>query len=216
MFPLKKLARKGLIIYSSLALIRQYIQFFSAHCSDPHVEEDTGPSDHQPFPLLSHALESIDPHVGFNIEIKYCMQLKVRKHLPLTRWIYVRKFDDRIVFYIISRHRNIADCWNSFSSKTRISTLYAVNINGLMLKRRNSSVLAMELRLFCIKSSISWLLVMHGVGISIHGINLHSRRLNIYKIRPKSIVILVKGQKFSQYLNVREFNLFIFLVRRVS
>lgn len=34
--------------------------------------------DHQPFPTLQRALEHLDPHVGFNIEIKWTMQLKVQ------------------------------------------------------------------------------------------------------------------------------------------
>jgi hypothetical protein len=33
--------------------------------------------EHQPFPTLRQALDSLDPHVGFNIEIKWTMQLKV-------------------------------------------------------------------------------------------------------------------------------------------
>lgn len=33
--------------------------------------------DHQPFPTLQQALEVLDPSVGFNIEIKWTMQLKV-------------------------------------------------------------------------------------------------------------------------------------------
>lgn len=32
--------------------------------------------DHQPFPTLRQALESLNPHVGFNVEIKWTMQLK--------------------------------------------------------------------------------------------------------------------------------------------
>lgn len=31
--------------------------------------------DHQPFPTLQHALEALNPHVGFNIEIKWTMKL---------------------------------------------------------------------------------------------------------------------------------------------
>ncbi|EFA03495.2 glycerophosphocholine phosphodiesterase GPCPD1 [Tribolium castaneum] len=31
--------------------------------------------DHQPFPTLQHVLEVLNPHVGFNIEIKWTMQL---------------------------------------------------------------------------------------------------------------------------------------------
>lgn len=36
--------------------------------------------DHQPFPTLEHALNVLDPSVGFNIEIKWTMLLKVREH----------------------------------------------------------------------------------------------------------------------------------------
>lgn len=32
--------------------------------------------EHQPFPKLQQVLEVLDPHVGFNIEIKWTMQLK--------------------------------------------------------------------------------------------------------------------------------------------
>jgi hypothetical protein len=33
--------------------------------------------EHQPFPTLHQALDSVDPHVGFNIALKWTMQLKV-------------------------------------------------------------------------------------------------------------------------------------------
>lgn len=53
-----------------------------------HVKENTRVpklndddfDDHQPFPTLQHALEHLDPHVGFNIEIKWTMQLKVQSN----------------------------------------------------------------------------------------------------------------------------------------
>lgn len=35
--------------------------------------------EHQPFPTLKQVLEVIDPHIGFNIELKWTMQLKVTK-----------------------------------------------------------------------------------------------------------------------------------------
>lgn len=34
--------------------------------------------DHQPFPTLQQALEVLDPTVGFNVEVKWTMQLKVQ------------------------------------------------------------------------------------------------------------------------------------------
>lgn len=39
-----------------------------------NFEEDD--DDHQPFPTLEMALSVIDPHVGFNVEIKWDMELK--------------------------------------------------------------------------------------------------------------------------------------------
>ncbi|XP_063223279.1 glycerophosphocholine phosphodiesterase GPCPD1 isoform X2 [Bacillus rossius redtenbacheri] len=53
-------------------------------CGVYHVTEKTSSrvfsneeeDDHQPFPTLQQALEVIDPHVGFNIEIKWNMQLQ--------------------------------------------------------------------------------------------------------------------------------------------
>jgi len=40
-----------------------------------HLENDSN-EDNQPFPTLQLAMEALDPHVGFNIEIKWTMQLK--------------------------------------------------------------------------------------------------------------------------------------------
>jgi hypothetical protein len=40
--------------------------------------EDSSESDlHEPFPTLQYALEHVSTHVGFNVEVKWTMQLKV-------------------------------------------------------------------------------------------------------------------------------------------
>ncbi|XP_046404037.1 glycerophosphocholine phosphodiesterase GPCPD1-like isoform X1 [Ischnura elegans] len=65
------------------------LQFFDLDMEYPdgvyHLEEGTSKqerftdedlADHSPFPTLQHALEVVDPHVGFNVEIKWTMQLK--------------------------------------------------------------------------------------------------------------------------------------------
>lgn len=41
-----------------------------------HLENDSM-EDNQPFPTLDLAFQTLDPHVGFNIEIKWTMQLEV-------------------------------------------------------------------------------------------------------------------------------------------
>lgn len=46
--------------------------------------------DHQPFPTLKAALEKLDEHVGFNIEIKWTMQLKASNHK--LHWIFMNLY----------------------------------------------------------------------------------------------------------------------------
>ena len=41
-----------------------------------HLEDDLL-EDNQPFPTLRLALDTLDAHLGFNIEIKWTMQLQV-------------------------------------------------------------------------------------------------------------------------------------------
>jgi len=69
---LLKLPLKDLT-YAQLQMLKVY-----------HLKEyDMGPKfndddfdDHQPFPTLQSTLERLEPHVGFNVEIKWTMQLK--------------------------------------------------------------------------------------------------------------------------------------------
>ena len=35
------------------------------------------PEDRAPFPTLKQVFDALDPHIGFNIEIKYAMEVKV-------------------------------------------------------------------------------------------------------------------------------------------
>uniref|UniRef100_A0A0A9Y8A0 Glycerophosphocholine phosphodiesterase GPCPD1 n=1 Tax=Lygus hesperus TaxID=30085 RepID=A0A0A9Y8A0_LYGHE len=65
--PVKDLSLEQL---QRLKLFHVHEQVNSSKFSDEHLEE------HQPFPTLQQALEILDPSVGFNIEIKWTMQLK--------------------------------------------------------------------------------------------------------------------------------------------
>nr|CAD7452365.1 unnamed protein product [Timema tahoe] len=47
-----------------------------AERSSNRVFSNEDEDDHQPFPTLQQALETLDPHTGFNIEIKWNMQLQ--------------------------------------------------------------------------------------------------------------------------------------------
>lgn len=42
--------------------------------------------DHQPFPTLQTVLQELEQHVGFNIEIKWTMQLKVRRFILIISY----------------------------------------------------------------------------------------------------------------------------------
>jgi len=46
---------------------------------EPHAEDEEGDDTHDPFPTLEHAMEVLPDHVGFNVEIKWTMETKVRK-----------------------------------------------------------------------------------------------------------------------------------------
>ncbi|BES89148.1 Glycerophosphoryl diester phosphodiesterase family [Nesidiocoris tenuis] len=65
--PVKDLSLEQL---QRLKLFHINEQVTSSKFSDEHLEE------HQPFPTLQQALEIVDKSVGFNIEIKWTMQLK--------------------------------------------------------------------------------------------------------------------------------------------
>ncbi|XP_023931812.1 glycerophosphocholine phosphodiesterase GPCPD1-like [Lingula anatina] len=41
-----------------------------------HDMETVDPLEHQPFPTLQQLFETLDEHIGFNIEVKYAMQLR--------------------------------------------------------------------------------------------------------------------------------------------
>ena len=79
---LLKLPLKDLT-YAQLQMLKVY-----------HLKEyDMGPKfndddfdDHQPFPTLQSTLERLEPHVGFNVEIKWTMQLKVP--IKLSDWTH--------------------------------------------------------------------------------------------------------------------------------
>lgn len=67
-FPLKELTLE------QLRLLKVY-HLTEAKSKNPRFfDEDL--EDHQPFPTLEQMLEVLDPHVGFNVEIKWTMQLR--------------------------------------------------------------------------------------------------------------------------------------------
>lgn len=58
--------------------------------------------EHQPFPTLQQVLEALDPHVGFNIEIKWTMQLKVSFIMCVVQLTWPFSF----IIYIFEKFHN--------------------------------------------------------------------------------------------------------------
>lgn len=61
--------------------------------------------DHQPFPTLQQALEVLDPTVGFNVEVKWTMQLKVQFILCKLN----------LKFYLTKLQTDFGDIWLSYN-----------------------------------------------------------------------------------------------------
>ena len=51
-------------------------------------------------------------------------------------WNFLRKHADIWTFYIIPQQRYLTNCWNSFSSKTRLSTLHTMHIIPTDLRKQ--------------------------------------------------------------------------------
>lgn len=70
--------------------------------------------DHQPFPTLQQILETLEPHTGFNIEIKWTMQLKdgtYELYHPTDLNLYLDTILDVVLRYGGDR-RIIFSCFN--------------------------------------------------------------------------------------------------------
>jgi glycerophosphocholine phosphodiesterase GPCPD1 len=70
--------------------------------------------DHQPFPTLQHILEVLNPHVGFNIEIKWTMQLldgSFELHHPKDINLYLDTILEVVLRYGGQR-RIVFSCFN--------------------------------------------------------------------------------------------------------
>ena len=81
----------ALMFYWLIQLQKLRIYHVKESSRVPKLEDDDF-EDHQPFPTLQHALEHVDPHVGFNVEIKWTMQLKV---------CFIRLQDDNLTDFFI-------------------------------------------------------------------------------------------------------------------
>ncbi|KAK7872401.1 hypothetical protein R5R35_007014 [Gryllus longicercus] len=90
--PVKELTLEQLQLLKAISSTSKILHFCEYEidsseesCGVYHLKESTtgiskfnneDHEDHQPFPTLQKVLEVVDPHVGFNIEIKWTMQLQ--------------------------------------------------------------------------------------------------------------------------------------------
>ena len=81
---------------------------------DGDDEED----DHAAFPTLERALKTIDPHGGFNIEIKWDMELKVsNRTFSLSYLIYANPFPSRTALAKVTTRSSSASTSTSSSKQ---------------------------------------------------------------------------------------------------
>lgn len=70
--------------------------------------------EHQPFPTLQQVLEVLNPHIGFNIEIKWNMQLldgSYELHQPYHMNSYIDKILEVVLQYG-GKRRIVFSCFN--------------------------------------------------------------------------------------------------------
>ncbi|CAH1991907.1 unnamed protein product [Acanthoscelides obtectus] len=106
--PLKELT------LDQLRLLKVYHLSEAKSKNQRFFDEDM--EDHQPFPTLQQALESLDTHTGFNIEIKWTMQLQDGKfdnelYHPTDMNLYLDTILDVVLRYGGER-RIIFSCFN--------------------------------------------------------------------------------------------------------
>ncbi|KAG7311620.1 hypothetical protein JYU34_002669 [Plutella xylostella] len=76
--------------------------------------DDEDLEEHQPFPTLQHVLHCIDPHVGFNVELKWTMELQdgtFELNNPFDMNTYVDKVLEVVLKYADER-RIVFSCFN--------------------------------------------------------------------------------------------------------
>lgn len=100
-----------LFIYPDL--LNQVYHLTEGKSKNPRFFDDDL-EDHQPFPTLQQVLEVLNPHVGFNIEIKWTMQLKNGSY-ELDNPLDLNTYLD-IIMEVVLKHgasrRIIFSCFN--------------------------------------------------------------------------------------------------------
>lgn len=81
-----------MIVLPTVPLLQVYHLVEGRNHETLFFDEDL--EDHQPFPTLEYVLKEIDLHVGFNVELKWTMELKdgtYELNNPFDMNVYVDK-----------------------------------------------------------------------------------------------------------------------------
>ncbi|XP_055376159.1 glycerophosphocholine phosphodiesterase GPCPD1 [Condylostylus longicornis] len=82
---------------------------------EPRNFENDDMNEHQPFPQLADVLDALDPHVGFNIEIKWSQELvdgTIEAENPIDRNLYIDCILD-VVLHKAGQRRIVFSCFDA-------------------------------------------------------------------------------------------------------
>ncbi|XP_044742246.1 glycerophosphocholine phosphodiesterase GPCPD1 isoform X2 [Chrysoperla carnea] len=131
---------------------------------DEHLEE------HQPFPTLEHVLQVLDPHVGFNIEIKWTMQLQDGS-FELNNPIDLNLYLDKILKVVLEHGGDRRIIFSSFNPD--ICTLIRLKQNKypVMFLTQGQTVKYppyADPRCLTIKAAVQFAVGMGLLGVTVH------------------------------------------------
>ncbi|GMR32180.1 hypothetical protein PMAYCL1PPCAC_02375, partial [Pristionchus mayeri] len=139
----------------------------------PDAEETN--LDHSPFPPLETVLNSVDPHVGFNIEVKFPMKLKDGNHECAGGYFERNEFCDAILNEVLSKAGDRRIVFSSFDPD--ICTLISSKQHRFPVLFLVVGATARYEPFEDVRSDCSRLAVNYAAGTHLLGVNFHSEEL---------------------------------------
>ncbi|GMT04577.1 hypothetical protein PENTCL1PPCAC_26751 [Pristionchus entomophagus] len=139
----------------------------------PDAEETN--LDHSPFPPLESVLNSVDPHVGFNIEVKFPMKMKDGNHECAGGYFERNEFCDAILNEVLSKAGDRRIVFSSFDPD--ICTLISQKQHRFPVLFLVVGATARYEPFEDVRSDCSCLAVNYAAGSHLLGVNFHSEEL---------------------------------------
>ncbi|XP_031343749.1 glycerophosphocholine phosphodiesterase GPCPD1-like isoform X2 [Photinus pyralis] len=126
--------------------------------------------DHQPFPTLQQLLEVLDPHVGFNVEIKWTMQLHDGSY-ELKDPVDINTYVDTILEVVIKHAGNRKIIFSSFNADVCTMLRLKQNKYPIIFLTVGQSVKYPQYhdpRCFSIETAVHHAVMSELLGINVH------------------------------------------------